>query len=365
LLDEVGEPEVSSGGASRGGRGERPRPLLSVIIPVFDIADYLTRCLDSITRQAFRDIEIIAVDGASQDDSGKILDEMSREEPRLRVVHIDQRGPGRARREGMKLARGEYVWFVDGDDLISADCLALIANRIEATRPDVLFIDHEAFYPGGKSELGDGHELMGRETAESFTLAEQPWVIDFSMASWKKIVDREFFLASPAHFWLESPHEEIEASCVLLMEAHRLSILDQVCYLYQKGRPGSAMSTGDPRRHFLIFRAYRAVLDDVGKRASNGERGMTEGVQHGFFQRAIWHYTTILDDDRGLIAPEDRHEFFDHMHSDYLHYRPPGFQRPGGLRGIKFWLIEKGAYRIYVVLDPVNKIRLRAWKAVS
>ncbi len=348
-----------SSDASGGDRQDSPPPLLSVIIPVFDIENYLTRCLGSITQQDFRNIEIIAVDGASQDDSRKILDEISRKEPRLKVVPIDQRGPGRARNVGVKRARGEYVWFVDGDDLISAGCLTLIADRIEATRPDVLFIDHDAFYPSGKSEPGTGHELMVRETSESFTLAEQPWVIEFSMASWKKVIKREFFLSSPASFSLESPHEDIEASCLLLMEADRMSILNHVCYHYQKDRPGSAMLTSDSKLHFSIFQAYRAVLDEVGKRASNGDRAITEEVRNAFFRRAIWHYTTIFDDDRGLIAPDNRREFFEYMHSDYLQYRPPGYRRPSGFRGVKYSLVEKGDYRLYSILDPANKLRLR------
>jgi len=334
------------------------RPLLSIIIPVFNIERYLPDCLGSITRQTFGNIEIIAVDGASTDTSGSILDVISQKEPRLTVIHLDKPGPGRARNEGLKSARGDYIWFVDGDDRISIDCLSLIANCIESNCPDVLFIDHEAFYSNGKSERGDGHELIGRKTAAFFTLAEQPWVIDFGMASWKKIIRREFLLSTGLAFPPDPPHEDIAVSCLLLLEARRLSILDEVCYNYYKNRPGSATSSGDPRRHFRIFQSYETVLDEVGKRVDNGESAITVEVQHTFFQRAIWHYTTILDTS-GYIAPNDHREFFDKIHFDYVHYVPRGYQRPGGFRGLKFFLIEKNAYRLYSILGPVNKLRLR------
>jgi CDP-glycerol glycerophosphotransferase len=333
-------------------------PLLSFIIPVFNIEGYLAGCLDSITRQAFGNIEIIAVDGASSDASGSILDEMSEKEPRLTVIHLDKPGPGRARNEGFKRARGDYVWFVDGDDLISADCLALIANRIEATPCDVLFINHQAFYSNGRTEPGDGHELMGWETAASFTLAEQPWVIDLGMASWKKIIRREFFVSADLEFLPDSPHEDIIVSCMLLMKASRLCVLNEVCYNYHKNRPGSAMATGDTKRHFRIFDAYETVLDEVEKRVGNGDRAVTVEIQHAFFQRAIWHYTTILDTG-SYIARDDRRRFFGRIHSDYIRYRPAGYRRPTGLRGLKFFLIEKNAYPVYSVLGPVNKLRLR------
>jgi cellulose synthase/poly-beta-1,6-N-acetylglucosamine synthase-like glycosyltransferase len=82
------------------GAGPRSGPLISLIVPVYNVAEHLGQCLDSITRQAFRDIEIIAVDGASDDTSGKILDERSQEEPRLTVLHEKRIVLGRARNEG-------------------------------------------------------------------------------------------------------------------------------------------------------------------------------------------------------------------------------------------------------------------------
>lgn len=355
----MGNPGADSGGPQR----VRP-PLLSIIIPVFDIEDYLADCLDSITQQAFRNIEIIAVDGASSDASGSILDEMSKKESRLTVVHLDKPGPGRARNEGVKYAKGEYIWFVDGDDHIAADCLTLIANRIDATRPDVLFIDYEAFYSNGNTEAGDDHDLMARKTAAYFTLAEQPWVIDFGMTSWKKIIRREFFLSTHLMFPSDPPHEDISVSCGLLMEASRLSILSKVCYNYYKKRPGSAMWTGDTRRHFRIFDSYEVVLEEVNKRADNQDPTITIKVRHAFFQRAIWHYTTILDTG-GLIGRGDRREFFEKIHRDYTKYVPAGYRPPSGFRGLKFFLIEKDAYRTYSILSPVNKLRLRIERTPS
>src|SRR5580692_4455801 len=102
--------------------GGRPGscPLISVVMPTKDARKYLTACLESITGQAFRDIEIIAIDGASRDGTAELLDDFGRTEPRLLVRHEKRRiGPGNARNLGAKLAHGEYLWFVDGDDVIT------------------------------------------------------------------------------------------------------------------------------------------------------------------------------------------------------------------------------------------------------
>jgi glycosyltransferase involved in cell wall biosynthesis/SAM-dependent methyltransferase len=362
-----------SGDSGLQSAQERHSPLISIIIPTFNVEDFLPDCLASITQQDFRNIEVIAVDGASSDTTVKILDQASGKDPRLKVVYKGRIGPGLARNEGVQLATGEYIWFVDGDDLISAGSLALVASRIEATRPDVLFIGYEAYYPNGKSEPGDGHHLMGRETPECFTLAEQPWVIDLSMAPWAKIIRREFYLSTGIRFWSDPPHEDVPVSCALLMDAGRLSILNQVCYIYKKYRAGSATSTGAPKRHFRIFSSYEAMLDLAGKRASNGDQLVTEEVLNALFQRAIWHYTAIFDAGglssgpvraNRLIGRRDRREFFAKMHGDYVHYAPPGYKRPPGARGIKYRLVETNSYRTYSILDPLNKLRMKIDKGI-
>lgn len=344
----------------------KPEPLISIIIPVFNIEEYLTECLDSISQQSFDEIEIIAVDGGSKDASGRILDERKVKDTRLTVVHTDQIGPGRARNLGAARATGEYIWFVDGDDAISADCLSAIAKRIEVTRPDVMFIDYESVCPDGRTEPGYGHGLMCRPAPDSFALSEQLWVIELSMASWNKIIRREFFVAVSAAFASYYPHEDIPVSSLLMLRADRLSILNQVCYRYTKDRPGSVVNNGLARRHFQVFESYEAVLKQVQQQFGNS-RVISEDVWQAFFRRAIWHYATILDSERPGVDRRDmirlvprrlRREFFALMHRDYLRYRPAGYRLTGGLRAVKFRLIEKNAYWAYSILEPVNKLRV-------
>jgi CDP-glycerol glycerophosphotransferase len=364
---------MNTGSLTQVTRGDI-KPLISIVIPIHNIESFLPQCLNSITEQSFRDIEIVAVDGASDDGSGKLLDERAMCEPRLIAIHTDEVGPGKARDEGVKRASGEYVWFVDGDDIIPTGCLGLVADRIKVTHPDVLFVDYEAFYPNGKSEPGHGHDLMSRQTAECFTLSEQPWVIGLSMASWNKIIRRDFFIATSAHFRTKAPHEDIPVSCLLMLQAGRLSILNRICYSYRKDRPGSFMTAdpeilagGSSRRHFNIFDAYENVLDGIANREGKGPV-VTGEVRRAFFERAICHCAAILDDSKlgigsfggiGLIARGDRREFFEKMHRDYLKYLPTGYKEPGGFRGLKFQMIKKNAYLAYTLLDPANKVRVR------
>src|ERR1700733_2907926 len=118
-------------------------PMLSLIILVYNIQEYITPCLDAIADQSFEDVEIIVVDGGSRDETLDRLAKWNIDQPRLRIQAEKEPGPGRARNRGASAATGEYVWFIDGDDLIAPGSLMLIAGRLRTTQRDVLLINHE------------------------------------------------------------------------------------------------------------------------------------------------------------------------------------------------------------------------------
>ena len=138
-------------------------PLISVVIPVHGVADYLDRCLDSVLSEAATSLEVIAVDDASPDGSGAIL--AARHDPRLRVISTPAAvGPGPARDLGAKEATGEYVWFVDGDDELAEGALAAVAGALTRLHPDLLIIDFENLYPDGTtSPSGGARYLSGHQ----------------------------------------------------------------------------------------------------------------------------------------------------------------------------------------------------------
>jgi len=338
--------------------------LISLVIPVFYVERYLSECLDSITSQSFRKIQIIAVDGASNDASGSILDLRSQIEPRLRVIHLDKQGPGRARNEGINSATGEYVWFVDGDDVITPGCLQEIAQRIETSQPDVLLVDSDVIAADGRVTPGDDHRLFSQRTESCFTLTAVPKAAEFSLVSWNKIIRREFLLSSGITFLETWPHEDVPFSCSILMKAQRLCTLNYSCYQYRKGRPGSATMTGNSNRHFRIFESWSPVLERVQKSTDSGDPTVTAQVYKALFERAIWQYSTILD-AKGYVGRSDRRRFFARMHWHFANYAPPGYHATGGFRAVKFNLIARDAYIRYFALAPLNRLRVAISDAVN
>lgn len=113
-------------------RDDNQTPLLSIVVPVFNVERHVNRCLNSLTKQSYKNIEIIVVDDGSTDCSGDICDWHACKDARIKVVHQANQGLSKARNVGIDLACGRYVVFVDSDDYLNLDACDLIANAANA-----------------------------------------------------------------------------------------------------------------------------------------------------------------------------------------------------------------------------------------
>ena len=327
-------------------------PLISVVIPVHGVEYYLDRCLDSVLGQPAPSLEVIAVDDASPDGCGAIL--AARHDPRLRVISTPAAvGPGPARDLGAKEATGEYVWFVDGDDELAEGALMAVAAALTRLRPDVLIVDFESLYPDGTTSSSDGARYL-RGPGTAGPLADRPALVHLTMTAWSKVFRREFLAGLGISFGSSgpAPHEDVPVSTTALLTAERIGVLDRVCYRYRRARRGSYLAAASVG-NFNIFDSYEQIFNYFAER-TNLRAPMPPPVYAAVFERAIWHYTTLLP----LVPRRRRREFFHLMSADFRRWRPAGFRFPPGPRGVKFWLAARDAYWAYVLLDPVNRLRV-------
>jgi CDP-glycerol glycerophosphotransferase len=326
---------------------------------------YLAECLDSVLGQASADIEAIAVDDASPDGCGELLDERAKADPRLTVIHCDRNlGPGNAMNVGLARATGDYVWFVDGDDLIPAGAIASVAGALVRDRPDLLLIDYQELSADGRTRPSTGAALLRAAPAGCFTLADAPSVISLTMTSWSKLFRREFLIGLNEPF-RRGIHEDIPVTCAALL-AGRLSALGEVCYSYRRSRRGSFMATTSTG-HLAVFDAYAEVFDLLDKRAAAGDPVVTTTVRSALFERAIMHYASVLQAGGagigpvglpGLVPRRERRQFFHQMHADFVRHVPDGYCLPAGARGAKLRLIQCDAYVTYELAEPLNRLRV-------
>ena len=112
--------------------------LLSVIVPIYNSKDYLSRCLDSILKQTLEDMEIICVDDGSTDSSPAILQEYAKKDPRIRVITKKNQGLVAARKTGVKEAAGKYIGYVDSDDWIEPDMYETLCQYAQSNQADMV-----------------------------------------------------------------------------------------------------------------------------------------------------------------------------------------------------------------------------------
>lgn len=134
-------------------------PLVSVIVPCYNVEEYLMRCMDSLLKQTLRDIEIILIDDGSPDEVPQMCDDYASRYPNVKVVHKQNAGLGFARNSGLEVATGEYIGFVDSDDYVDIDMFSYLFEEAKRSDADVVFCN---FY----IETAKGHWANSSEVAE-------------------------------------------------------------------------------------------------------------------------------------------------------------------------------------------------------
>ena len=129
--------------------------LVSVIIPIYNVAKYLPKCVDSVLAQTYQNLEIILIDDGSTDGSGKICDEYAAKDNRIRVIHQPNSGVSAARNAGLDVAGGEYIGFVDPDDYIHPKMYQTLLECIENSRADIAMCDFFRVSEDGRITASD------------------------------------------------------------------------------------------------------------------------------------------------------------------------------------------------------------------
>ena len=237
-------------------------PMISVIIPVYNVEKYLARCIDSVLRQTYRNFEIILVDDGTPDRSGEICDEYAAKDSRISVIHKENGGLSSARNAGIEAARGQWLQFVDSDDYI-ADCM--LENLLNACLED-----HTRLAIGGNIDVypKTGEEIRGLTPEKREVISSQECNRrlmlkqggDFSACD--KIFDAALF--REIRFPLGRTCEDIAIMYRIIHEAGDISMVPvPMCYYYH--RPDSITTAPFSEKNFsnveFSEQLYRWVLD--------------------------------------------------------------------------------------------------------
>lgn len=205
------------------------RPLISVIIPIYKVEQYLDRCLESVTNQSYKNMEIILVDDGSPDNCPVMCDTWAKKDARIKVVHKENGGLSDARNAGLKIATGDLIGFVDSDDWIAPEMYERLARSINDDQSDVAACAVEMIWeddtPGRLLTVQENCTL-GRSEAQLALMNETK----LKQPVWYKLYKKSVIEGIP--FEVGKQHEDVYWSYQVIGNAHHVSIIDYIGYYY-------------------------------------------------------------------------------------------------------------------------------------
>lgn len=240
--------------------------LISVIIPAYKTEVYLKRCIDSVLAQTWTNLEIIAVDDGSPDRSGAILDEYAKRDPRVTVIHQENKGVSAARNAGLAAASGDYIGFVDSDDALEPDMYEVLIRLAKEHNAPIAHCGYRRISPDGSTkEISGTGALMvqsNEEAMECLLLGKH-----FVGSLCNKLFNRR--LLDGLSFRTDIKiNEDVLLAYQLFKRASKSVYIDRSLYL-MFAREGSATSSGtrqDKREADLLFVAEWIAKDSRNKK---------------------------------------------------------------------------------------------------
>ena len=210
-------------------------PKLSIIVPVYNVIEYLEQCLESITNQTLQDLEIIVIDDGSTDGSGQICDNYARKDSRFTVLHKDNEGLSAARNNGLELARAEFIMFVDSDDWVEPDFCA-VPYQVATDSDSDIVVFQRVWHRGAIVEYQLPFPVAG--VASKKDILTDLWNL-VGVISWNKLYRRNLF--EDIRFPVGRLSEDVAVTHRLLHKANKVYLINEPLYHHRSKRPGSIM----------------------------------------------------------------------------------------------------------------------------
>ena len=219
---------------------------VSVIVPIYNVENYLDNCVQSILRQTYRNLEILLVDDGSPDRCPRMCDEYAGQDDRIRVIHKENGGLGDARNAGTREATGKYLLYVDSDDRIREDLVSITVETAEKAQADIVIFDYAGETPAG---LQTDRFTFDLPEGRTFSAMDEPAVIMRTCSAVNKLFRKEFWEKSGLSFPAGRYYEDLATIPKLLTQADRIVYKKEVLYYYLS-REGSITHSSDFSRNY-------------------------------------------------------------------------------------------------------------------
>ena len=214
-------------------------PVFSIIVPFYNVENYIVECLRSILNQTFKDFEVLCVDDCGVDSTSKFVDVIAQEDKRIKIIkHKKNKGLGAARNTALKKAKGKYIVCVDSDDYVTNDLLENIYDKFHKYNTEVVWFTTDMFYNSNQETKEHGAFRNLYSLNDGFLNVNEKNIIDFPLVSWNKAYNREFLLKNKI-FWTEGKcFEDVEFFWKVHTKINQVYFINKPLYTYRR-RVGS------------------------------------------------------------------------------------------------------------------------------
>lgn len=265
-------------------------PEISVIIPVYNIENYLFECLQSILSQDISNIEVICVNDGSNDNSLAVMKNIKCQDKRIKIINTEHKGSGLARNLAITYASGKYILFVDGDDFLEKRALYKMLSKAEAENVDIVMFGAFSYYEKKKKKYAGTYDykkipykylngvFSGKDSGND--------IAKFPSTSWTKLYNTDFIKKNNIKF------QDIEIGQDQLFYFHsmitakRISVLEKNLYNYRKNRKGSAMTVKKKKSFSPIYVFYG--IEDLLKSKNALEKYKNILINKYFTKATSW-----------------------------------------------------------------------------
>lgn len=271
------------------------KELISVIVPVYNVEEYLEECIESLIKQSYEQCEIILVDDGSTDKSGRICDSYANRDARIKVIHKENGGLSSARNAGLDIMQGEYIAFVDSDDFVHVDYLKdmkQLAQKYEADLVCCHFTQGEScVWPEqgvDKEVVRRGKDILNKMNEDDVTIT----------VVWNKLYKAEFFKKYALRFEIGKIHEDMFMTPQVLNLCKVMVISDKQLYYYRI-RSNSIMTSAFSVKRLQIFEALEFRIDFLKK---NGNSELYHAEIENYIRKLLQYII--------LLRKENKREYY-------------------------------------------------------
>ena len=230
---------------------------VSIIVPVYNVKNYLRRCADSIKGQTYKEWELILVDDGSTDGSGKLCNEIEKESERIKVVHQQNGGLSCARNSGIRVATGDYLMFIDSDDFIDRQYVEKHIVIAEQENADLVISDLIAFYEGNPLTINSGSVDSITHLSRKEALKEGLLQRKMDVSACAKLYKRELF--EQIRFPEGELYEDFAIFYQIVFVCNNIIYMDYRGYYYLQ-RDGSIMHSGMSVERMKLIENSKKIL---------------------------------------------------------------------------------------------------------